>query len=174
MATAATQTRVREALERNTRALEHRPSLGKRTATTTVELTDGLACRATEGDWQLASDMSEKMGGTNTAPNPGTIGRTALGTCLATSLAMWAARMGVPFDAVSVDVIAEYDARGELGVSDEVPPGYTKVTFKVRVASTAPEAELRRLFDVAERHTSWLDLVRRPVDTAVEFTITER
>lgn len=171
MTTPMTQTHVRDALERNVRALELRPSMGAKSATTRVELSDGLVCHASEGDWRLTSDMSEKMGGTNSAPNPGTIGRTALGTCLATSFAMWAARMGVPFARIAVDVIAEYDARGELGVSDAVPPGYTKVTFRVHVTSSAPEDEVRRLFDVTERHTSWLDLIRRPVDTAVELTI---
>lgn len=171
MATENMQEQVREAVERNVRALERRPSLGVKRATTRVELTDGLVCHATEGDWRLVSDMSEKMGGTSTAPNPGTIGRTALGTCMATSFAMWAARMAVPFERITVDVIADFDGRGELGVSDEVPPGYTRVTFQVHVLSSAPEERVRELFTVSERHTSWLDLMRRPVDTAVELTI---
>lgn len=171
MSTVSTQGRIRDALDRNVRALELRPSLGAKVATTRVELTEGLICHSTEGDWRLSSDMSEKMGGTSTAPNPGTIGRTALGTCLATSFAMWAARMDVSFERIAVDVIAEFDARGEMGVSDEVPPGYTKVTFKVHVVSQAPEERVRELFAVTERHTSWLDLIRRPVDTAIELTI---
>ena len=164
MTATVTQAGIREALERNVRALELRPAMGIRSATTRVELTEGLACRATEGDTQLASDMSEKMGGAASAPNPGTIGRTALGTCMATC-------MRVAFGGITVDVIAEYDARGELGVDDTVPPGYTRVTFRAHVVSPEPEERIRELFDMAERHTAWLDLLRRPVDTAVELQV---
>ena len=171
MTATVTQAGIRDALERNVRALELRPAMGIRSATTRVELTEGLACRATEGDTQLASDMSEKMGGAASAPNPGTIGRTALGTCMATCFAMWAARMQVAFERITVDVIAEYDARGELGVDDTVPPGYTRVTFRAHVVSPEPEERIRELFDMAERHTAWLDLLRRPVDTAVELQV---
>lgn len=168
----ATSTGIREALERNVRALELRPSLGQIEATTRVSLTQGLRCEIQEGDWSLATDMSEKMGGAATAPNPGALGRAALGSCLATSFAMWAARLDVPIDRVDVEVVVGFDARGELGVSDEVPPGYESVTFRLRVTSPASEAQLARVFAVTEPHTAWLDLVRRPVDARVEFIST--
>lgn len=92
-----------------------------------MRLKPGLECEVEEGTWKMTVGMSEKSGGTNAGPNPGILGRGALGTCLAIGYAMWAARLGVPIDALEVDVEADYDRRGELGVADDVPPGYTQV-----------------------------------------------
>ena len=165
-----TADRVRTALERNTRALELRPGLGQGTAVTQVRLSDGLGCEIEEGPWRLQTDMSPKSGGTGTAPNPGTLGRAAVGSCLATGFAMWAARLGVPFTSLTVDVEADYDARGELGVAP-VDPGYSQVRLRVRVETTAPEAQVRELFATVERTSSWLDVVRRPLDVRCELTV---
>jgi uncharacterized OsmC-like protein len=53
------------------------------------------------------------------------LGRGALGSCLALGYAMWAIRLDVPIESLEVDVEADYDTRGELGVADDIPPGYT-------------------------------------------------
>ena len=68
----------------------------------------------------------------------------ALGSCLAMGYVRWAAQLGVPLASVDVEVQADYDARGEYGVSDE-PPGYSEVRYCVRVESEAPEADVLRL-----------------------------
>lgn len=165
------QDRIKTALDRATKAMTLRDGVGRGTAVTSVRLTDALICEVEEGEWRLTTDMSAKMGGGGTAPNPGVLGRAALGTCFATSFAMWAARRGLPFDAVQVDVEADYDARGELGVDDGVPPGYLQIRFRVNVVSSAPATEIREVLEVTERHTSWLDLMRRPVTTSVRYDI---
>jgi len=118
---------IRTILERKVKAVTLRPAVGQNTARTTVRLKPGLECEVTEGPWSLTVAMSEKAGGTGAGPNPGIIGRGALGSCLALGYAMWAARLGVRIDALEVEVEADYDSRGELGVADDVPPGYTQV-----------------------------------------------
>ena len=77
--------------------------------------------------------------------------------------AAWAARLGVPLDALEVEVQAEFDARGELGMGDGVPPGYTQVRYVVAIASPAPRVELDRLLAMAERHTPYLDIFGRAI-----------
>lgn len=134
---------IREALERSARAVELRPAVGRHTGRTSVRLRPGLECEVKEGPWTLTVAMGPASGGSGAGPGPGTLGRGALGSCLALGYAMWAARMRVPFDAVEVEVQADYDSRGELGVSDEVPPGYTQVRCLVTIASGAPEEDVR-------------------------------
>jgi uncharacterized OsmC-like protein len=170
-AVAEDQDQIKTALERAAKAMSLRDTVGKGTATTSVRLTEGLVCQVEEGEWRLTTDMSPKMGGNGTAPNPGVLGRAALGTCFATSFAMWAARKGVTFESVNVDVEADYDARGELGVDDSVPPGYLGIRFGIHVVSNEPEPRIQELLEVTERHTSWLDLMRRPVKTTVWYRI---
>lgn len=164
--------KIQAALERNVKAVSLRPSVGQGTAVTKVRLRPGLACEVEEGPWRLNVGMTDKYGGTNAGPNPGVFGRTALGSCLAIGYAMWAARLGVPLDALEVEVQADYDVRGELGVADEVTPGYAGVRYVVTVESPAPEADVLRVLDTADRYSSYRDVFTRALDVRREVRIT--
>lgn len=153
--------KIREAFERNAKALGLRPSVGQGTAVTRVSVCDGFACKVEDGPWQLTVDMAEKSGGTNTGPNPGVLGRAALGSCLALTYVMWAAKLGVPLDALQVEVQADYDARGYHGVGN-VRPGYNEIRYVVRVASKAPDEEVLRMLDAADAHCDYLAVFSEP------------
>lgn len=154
---------IREALERNVRAVTRMQGIGRGTAHTRARLRPGLECEVTEGPWSLTVAMTEKYGGTNAGPNPGVLGRGALASCLAVGYGMWAARLGVPFDALEVEVEADYDVRGELGVDEAVRPGYTEMRWTVRVESPAPEADVLRVLDRADEVSSYADIFSRGV-----------
>lgn len=165
-------TQIRTVLERNVKAVRLRPAVGQNTARTKVRLKPGLECELTEGQWTLTVAMSQKSGGTNAGPNPGVLGRGALGSCLALGYAMWAIRLDVPIESLEVEVEADYDNRGELGISDDVPPGYLQVRYIVTVASPAPEADVRRVLDTADRYSPYRDVFTRPHDVRREVRIT--
>jgi uncharacterized OsmC-like protein len=162
---------IRSALERNVKAVTLRPSIARHTARTSVRLKPGLECEITEGPWTLTVAMGEKSGGTGAGPGPGVLGRGALGTCLALGYAMWAARLGVTLDSLSVEVEADFDSRGELGISDEVPPGYTQVRYTVTVASRAPEADVQRVLDTADKYSPYRDVFTRAHDVRRDVRI---
>lgn len=168
------QADVRSALERNVKAVTLRPSVGQGTAVTKVRLRDGLACDVEEGSWKFTVGMTQKYGGTNEGPNPGVFGRAALGSCLAIGYSMWAARMNVPITSLDVEIHAAYDVRGELGVDDAVRPGYSAIRYVVTVETDAPEEDVMRMLDVADRHSSWLDDIANPVPVAREVRLTSR
>jgi uncharacterized OsmC-like protein len=153
---------IREIAERHVRLLAARPERGHLSCATRARLADGLRCEIEEGPWRLAADMPAKVGGGETAPTPGVLGRAALAGCLTIGIAAWAARLGVPVDAVEVEVEADFDARGELGV-EGVPPGYQQVRYTVSIDSPAPRAELDRLLATAERHSPYLDVFGRAI-----------
>ena len=163
--------RVGEALERTAKAVTMRPVLGQGTALTRVRLRRDLACDVEDGPHRFAVGMSAKYGGTEEAPTPGVYGRAAFGSCLAINYAMWAARLGVPIDSLEVEVQADYDARGELGVDEHVPPGYLELRYVVTVASPAPEADVRRVLDTGDRFSSWLDDFTRAVPVRREVRL---
>ena len=81
---------------------------------------------------------------------------------LPAGIASWAARLGVPLEAVEVEVEADFDARGELGM-DGVAPGYQEVRYLVAIASPAPRDEVDRLLATAERASPYLDIFGREV-----------
>jgi uncharacterized OsmC-like protein len=153
--------RIRTTFERNAKALTLRPAFGQGTAVTRVRVAQGLTCEIEEGPWKLTADMTEKSGGTNAGPNPGILGRAALGSCLAIGYVMWAARLGVPLLFLEIEVQTDYDSRGIYGV-DGVPPGYREIRYIVHIESNAPESEILRVLDAADAHSDFLHVFREP------------
>lgn len=156
----ADPTKIKEIAERNAEMLALKPSRGHLTGVTTARLADGLRCEIEEGPWKLAADMPVKAGGEETAPTPGMLGRGALASCLVIGISMWAARLGVPIDALEVEVEGDFDARGELGVGD-VPPGYTEIRYQIAIDSPSPQQAITELIETAERHSPYVDVFSR-------------
>ena len=75
-------------------------------------------------------------------------------------IVQWAARLGVPVESVEVEVQADFDARGELGVGD-ARAGYQEVRRLVCVESAAPAGVVAELVETAERHSPYLDVFGR-------------
>ncbi len=85
--------KIRTAFERNVQALTRRPSTGQKTSVTRVRVRDGLKCDIEDGPWKLTADMKKGVGGNEEGPEPGVLGRAALGSCLAIGYVMWAAKL---------------------------------------------------------------------------------
>ena len=95
-----------------------------------------------------------------------------LASCLAICYGMWAARLGVPCDAIDVEVQADYDSRGELGVADDVRPGYSEIRYVVTVVSASPEQDVLRVLDTADRYSAYRDVFANDVPLRREVRIT--
>jgi uncharacterized OsmC-like protein len=164
--------KIKEAIERSVKAVTLRPSVGQGTARTRATLRPNLAADVEEGAFKFTAGMHEKYGGNNAGPNPGIFGRAALASCLAIGIGMWAARLGVVIDALEVVVEADYDVRGELGVSADVHPGYLEMRYTVNITSPAPKAEVETMLETAVRCSSFVDDFARavPVKGAVQIT----
>jgi uncharacterized OsmC-like protein len=152
---------IREITERNARTLALKPTRGHLTGITKARIEEGLRCVIEEGPWKLAADMPAKAGGEETAPTPGMLGRGALASCLAIGISLWAARLQIPIRSLEVEVQTDFDARGELGVDDHVPPGYEEVRFLISLDSPAPADALSGLIETAERHSPYFDVFSR-------------
>ena len=151
---------IKTAFERNGRAIELRPAVGRKTAITKVRVVQGVHCEAEEGRWKVVADASEKSGGTALGPDPGLIVRSALGTCFAMGYVMWAAHFDVPVSNIEVEIQADFDARGQHDVPG-VPPGYSEIRYLVHIESDAPEADIQRVVETADRASMVGDVFRR-------------
>lgn len=152
---------IRQAFERCVKALSLRPSFGRGTAVSRTRVREGLVCDIEDGKWKLTADFSARLGGGETAPNPGVFGRAALGSCLAIGYMIRAAKYNVPISSLEVEVEADYDTGALLGTS-ATPPGYREVRYVVTVESDASEAEIRRVIDEADEHSPYLHIFMRP------------
>ncbi len=154
--------------ERTAQALSLKPAVGQGTDVTTVRLDDGTTCHIEDGPWTLTADVGEELGGHNAGPAPGVFGRAALGSCIAITAALWAAKLGVPITALEVEVESDHDARGIFGVGD-VAAGWSGLRYRATVESPAPEADVRRVLEKAHRHSQMRDSFGRPL--AVEADV---
>ena len=159
-------------LERNAKAVSLRPSVGQFTGHTHVKLNQGLACEITDGAWKLTVGVGEKSGGTNAGPSP-----ECWGAVPSARVSRWGMRCGPAgsasvIDSIEVDVEADYDARGELGISDDIPPGYSEVRYTVAVSSPASEEDVRRVIDTADRYSPYRDVFARATNLRREVRFT--
>lgn len=157
----ADSTTIRKITERNARMLALKPARGHLTGVTKARISEGLRCEIEEGPWKLTADMPVKAGGEETAPTPGMLGRGALASCLAIGITVWAARLDIPIEAVEVEVQADFDVRGELGVGGNARAGYQEVRYLISIDSPASEEALTDLMEIAERHSPYVDVFNR-------------
>jgi uncharacterized OsmC-like protein len=167
----ADRAEIKAMFERNVKVVSMRPSKGRGTSSSIATLGEGLSCTAAEGAHTFHVAMPEQYGGTGALPSPGALGRAALASCLVLGIAMWAVRMDIVLDELSVEVEADYDVRGELGVSPDVPPGYTAMRYAIRVASMAPESTVRAMVEKAVKTSSYLDNFARGVAVSGEIHV---
>lgn len=158
-----TEKTLQSIVERAAAAVTLRPAIGQGTDTTTVRLRSGTTCTVEEGPWQITADLAPELGGSHENPGPGFLLRAALGTCFVQTAALWAAKFDVPIDHLDVEVEADHDARGLLGV-DDTAPRFTGLRYRITAESTAPEEDVQRVLDAARAHS--------PVHDSLEHAFT--
>lgn len=165
---------IKEAFERNQKAVQLRPSMGKSKVVTKVRLSDGTTCEVEHKHWKFKVDIGTSEGGNDAGPGPGILERGALGSCLAIGYSQRAAVLEIPVDKIEVHVESEYDAAAMLYLNDE-PPGFDVLRYYVYIESPAPEDQVRRLIEETDRHSPVLDDFRRaiPVEREVNITSTK-
>jgi hypothetical protein len=84
---------------------------------------------------------------------------------------LWAARLDIPLHRIEVDLSCEFDARGQMGLSDEVPVGWKRIQVSVTVHSPAPAAQIQRLVDHANRLSPMLANLSREIEQVHHLTV---
>jgi uncharacterized OsmC-like protein len=151
-----TPAQLRDLYVRRAGAMEKRPRFARASGLARVRLGDGFLCEVEAPGSLLLADLPPEEGGAGAAPAPSELMRAALAACLATSYRLWAARLDVPIDGVVLDILCEQDLRGQLGISEEVAVGWQRLVVAVALTSRAPEADLRRVVETANRRSPML------------------
>ncbi|HLR27037.1 MAG TPA: OsmC family protein [Fodinibius sp.] len=161
---------IKEAFERNKKAVKLRPSAAKSTGKSTIRVRDGTTCEIEGAGWNLTADIGTEEGGNNAGPGPGVLERAVLGSCLAMGYVQMAAVMEVPVEKIEVEVETDFDARGMFDI-EEQPPGFTTIRYTVHIESLAPEVEVQKVIDAGDNHSPVLDDFRRPIPVKREIII---
>jgi uncharacterized OsmC-like protein len=81
----------------------------------------------------------------------------------------WAAKLGIPLDAVTVTVDGDLDLHGFFGFGD-VRPGFTDVRVTERLDGPAGAERYEQLKQHVDEHCPVLDLFRSATPTATSLT----
>jgi uncharacterized OsmC-like protein len=138
----------------------------------TCELVGATEVDVRMGRHLVKVDEPTAFGGGGTAPSPDQYALGALGSCVALTYRIWSENLGIRIDRLGVEVRADVDTRGVLGLAGGTRPGFTDVRITVQIAGPEPAdryAELRRA--VAE-HCPILDVFAHKVPVAMSVQLT--
>lgn len=165
---------VREAIDKLSAAIVADPGKARaKNAPATARVIDGLQCEVVgpRGE-RLVTDMPPAMGGAATGPNPGWLLRSALASCMATVIAMRAAKLGVTLDSLEVTVESDSDNRGILGLDENVSAALDTLRTVVKIgARDATVDALHEIVAWADAHAPVGCTIRRAPDCALQIEV---
>ncbi len=96
--------------------------------------------------FELDADEPPVLAGSDEAPNPVEHLLNALAGCVTTSMVAHAAVRGIHIEELESELEGDLDLRGFLGISDEIPRGYTNIRIRFKVKADTDNMErLKRL-----------------------------
>ena len=153
---------IKQALDRANKTVTLRPERGQRVYRNVATVGAGLQCHVEEAGRRLTMDVGKALGGHDAGPSPSMILRSAMSGCVAMGVKQWAARRDVPIDRVEVVLETDVDARGQLGVRNDVAPGFSKIRLTIAVASPAPLEVIEDVVAASLRYSPLMDVFVNP------------
>lgn len=132
-------------------------AVGSFTTVTTWE--DGARARTTARSFTIETDEPAPLGGTDKAVDPMELVLAAVGTCLTIGWVTAAARRGIDYRGLRIEVAGEFDLRGYLDLDPQVRPGFSGIQYTVHVDTDADPAVLEEIKAAAERTSPMFDNV---------------
>jgi uncharacterized OsmC-like protein len=165
-------TDVRGSIEGAVRFLTEHPEEARYTdSPATAVLGDDLRVEVHgSGAERLVTDMPSGIGGLGEEPSPGWLLRAATASCVATTIAMQAAREGVSLTSLEVVVDGESDDRGILGM-ETVPAGPLSTLIRVSSGADGPAERLRGVVERGTGRCPVYDATRRAVEVSLEIEV---
>jgi hypothetical protein len=84
----------------------------------------------------------------------------------------WSAQLDIDFDRLAVELHADIDTRGSLGVADEIRPGLEGVRVTVRIAGSDSSERYEALHRAVLAHAAVLDVFTNPVPVHTRLDVT--
>lgn len=144
------------AFEATRAAVEADHDAGRGAFQATTTWVDGARARTVARSFTIETDEPSPLGGTDQAVDPMELLLASVGTCLTIGWVTHAARRGVDFRDLRIEVNGDYDLRGYLGI-DETRPGFGSVSYTVHVDTDADDATLEDIRKAAESGSPMVD-----------------
>lgn len=129
----------------------------------------GVSCRVETGRALVEAGLHPATGGSGLQACSGDMLLEALAACAGVTLRAVATALEIPLRHGVVQVEGDLDFRGTLGVSKEVPVGFTAIRLRLELDTDATSEQLDTLLKLTERYCVVLQTLRSatPVQTSV-------
>jgi uncharacterized OsmC-like protein len=94
----------------------------------------------------------------------------SLAACLTAGVANIAAARGVTLQSVESTLEGDIDLRGILGLSDEVPNGFSAIRVNFAIQGDAPAAKLQEIVEQARARSAVFDILTNGVPVSIDVT----
>jgi uncharacterized OsmC-like protein len=169
------QEAVKEAILKTAAAIEADAEAGKVKYSASTSWDGYVQCTAQVRDFEpMVIDEPAAFGGADAAMSPADVVLVALGTCQEIMYAALASTMNIQLDECKVDVTADLDLKGLMGMDADVPPGLLEMDYHVHLKSPASDEALKELIDIVERQCPLLDTLTRGVKVTGKVNINDR
>jgi len=128
-----------------------------------TSLAEGFHADVRARQHTIVIDEPEALGGTDTGASPIEAVLAGLVSCQAISYRVWAAKLGIALDSVSVEADGDIDLLGFFGIDPDVRAGYGDIRLKVTLDGPESRETYAALADAVDAHCPVLDNLRNPV-----------
>ena len=115
-------------------------------------LTEGLSCSVATGQALVRAGLHPATGGTGEVACSGDLLLQALVACAGVTLNAVATAMGIEVLSGVVRAEGDLDFLGTLGVSKDVPVGFSAIRLAIEVDADAAPEQLAKLVELTERY----------------------
>ena len=163
---------LKEFMKASAERFSENPQSAKKTEKIHTEwIVDGFGMNVKLGKHSLRIDEQKPLG-TAQGPNPTRVQFAALASCMAQTFRYTAARRGVKFDRLSVDVEADLDFRGTLGVPGISVP-YSEIRVNLHVAGSESPDRYRELLEEVKKCSPVYNTAIHAVNAVAGLEITK-
>ena len=166
---------VKKAVLETAAAIEADAAAGMVTYRAQTHWEEKVRCTAKVRDFEpMSIDEPAAFGGGDSAMSPADVVLVALGTCQEIMYAALASTMDIHLEECKVEVTADLNLKGLMGMDAEVPPGLLSMEYHVHLKSPATDEQLKELIDVVERQCPLLDTLTREITVTGKVNINDR
>jgi len=127
-------------------------------------LGEGVACSVDTGRALVEAGLHPATGGTGVQACSGDMLLQALVACAGVTLSAVATALDIPIQSAWLRAEGDLDFRGTLGMSKEVPVGFSEIRLQFKLESTASNEQITKLIELTERYCVVLQTLRSPVN----------
>jgi uncharacterized OsmC-like protein len=134
-------------------------------------LGEGITCNVRTGKALVAAGLHPGTGGDGSSACSGDMLLEALVACAGVTLSAVATAMGIEIRDARVNAEGDLDFRGTLGLTKDVPVGFSRIRLRFDLDTEAPEDQLDTLIRLTERYCVVYQTLRHSPETTVSRAV---